>query len=245
MSTTRFCAINILETSTLVSARHDDASGVFPFERALNGDRRSVWKTDGTANVSVTMDCGGIKGFQAFAVLGMRKTTGSLSSCLVESSVNNISFTSHGSFSLTNKRDAGLDLGTSLANRYFRFTFTNSAVAFTIGRLFIGLVTDTNRVHSPGAETTLFQNRLEQQLVDGSVNVNTLGDPGGTFTLPLRTISGAERDQLRMIAAATGSVLLFDTEDVVGEFLVKDGAVRTLRQFYDRYDCAMELTKLP
>lgn len=250
MNTSRFAITNLAAGATLDlthggGARHDDASGVFPIERALNGDRRSVWKTDGTNNVVVVLDLGAVKSYDTIAFLGYRKIGSALTACAVDDSFSGAVFNVvSSSIPLTTPRDAGVILGSVRANRYIRFTFTNTG-AFTLGRLFIGLAVDLLKAHTPGAEDTTFQNRLEQGLKSGSTNVNTLGDPGANITLSFMGLTGTARDQLRAVAAAPGSVVFVDPEDVVREVLIRGGQVKTTREFEDRYDCVMEATRLP
>lgn len=250
MSTTRFFTANVAASGicdTVHGYRQDDASGQFPLERALNGDRRAVWKTSGIANVGVIVDLNGFPNFDFVALLGIRTTgAGTLTQCNVDFSIDAATWFSSRTIPLTGKRDAGVYITPPpFLPGYIRLGFVNSASPFTVGRIFAGLMVDTGMVHSPGGEDTPVQNRLEQTLADGSFNLNVLGDEGRNIVLPFNSLTGTKRDQLRAIAAHPGSVVLWDTDDTVLECVVRGGAVRTMRRFVNTYDCSLELARLP
>jgi hypothetical protein len=252
VSTTRFLTLNATDrfSTTLDTAhgttRHDDPSGRFPFENALNPDRRQVWKSDGSSNVVVTIKNSSFFDMESVAVLGI-STEGTIDSVEVSFSVDGATWfaTPRPTLNLSGVRDAGaFVVARNFWPIYARFSFTNTG-AFSIGRIFLGLQTDTGKVHSPGGEDTVFKNRLELGSDDGNVNVVPLGYDGENISLPFRSLKGLERNTLRSVAAWPGSVVLFDTEDRVLECIVNGGQVKTVRTFVDTYDCILTLTRLP
>jgi hypothetical protein len=254
MSAARFCCVNELSNSVRDTTHggggsYDDPSGNYPIANVWDNDRRLLWKSDGTANMVLVFDATGHGSMACgfVALLAVSKASGgTLTSCAVDLSADGVGWINVGTISIdtTASRDFGIKTGVG-ACAYLRLRFTNTGV-ITVGKIFVsGGYSLGTKEGSPGSEDTVIQNRVEQQLVDGSTNVNILGFPGRTVVLLFKSLTGSERDVLRYVASDPDSIVLFDAEDNVMECVVSGGQVKTVRTFVDTYDCTLTLTRLP
>lgn len=259
MSNTRFLLTNRAETATVKNgsgggAPARDETSPFTMERALNADRRSLWKSSsGVSSVLFDIDLGAAYSISVGALLGFTPLSAggfvgfdlSYAATYYPAGWTLAGTTS----SVAGDRDLGAILA-SVSARYWRFAITLSASPnISVGRVFLGSYSsgghDLGGIHSPGGISAPFQNRLEQVMDDGSSNINALGFPGRDFTFPFNMVTATVRDKLMAIAAATGSVVLVDAEDKAYEVLVTGGRCNVARNTDSLFNVVLECRRLP
>lgn len=260
MSNTRFILTNWAEAGTVKNgsgggAPARDEDGLFTMERALNSDRRSLWKSSsGGATIYFDIDLGGIHSIDSVSVHGFTSASAATSSggggLVVEqaSSYYPGAWISAGqAFWAQGQRDVGVVFST-VSKRYWRVSFTpDTPNDISVGRIVIGRTTNYNLggIHSPGGVENHFQNRLEQVMEDGSFNINSIGFPGADFTFPFNKSPDATRQLMRDIAAAPGSVILVTADDEYYEVLITRGMASVGRSSGTLFDVALEARRLP
>ena len=257
MSNTRFVLTNYVDSGTILngtggSAPAVDETSPFTMDRTQNGDRYSLWKTgSGASPFLYDIDLGAARAIDVAALLGFSTVPAGDLIILTVSYATSYYPGAWTTFSGTTgaaTRDMGLVISAPVTARYWRFSIaTGSASAITVGRILLGKTTsyDLGGVHSPGGISTPFQNRIEQQMEDGTFNLNVLGFPGHDFTFPFNKVLAATRTSMRAIAAATGSVVLVDAEDQVYEVIITGGRANGSRDSSNMFNVSLEAKRLP
>lgn len=256
MGTCRFILTNYAETATVKNGTGGSPTPparteVSPFvmERALNSDRRSLWKL-GAANAGtewqVDLDLGSAKAVDGAAVHGISCPGGTISAIWVgyvdDTVYPSIAYVPIQALTM-NGRDAGLDFA-SFTKRYWFFLIYATA-APVLGRLVLGPVTDLGLAPNFGALSAPRQNRLEQVGEDGSVTLNVLGHPGHDFELEFNPCTQAKRDAVAALHNYPGTLTYFDPEDRCFETILRDGRPDPRRVGADAYSVSLEMTRLP
>lgn len=231
-----------------------DESGLFTMERAFNSDRRSLWKSSsGAGTITFDLDLGAARGVRGVAALGLTSLPSADSGTFDVYYANTYfpgAWSSFGSAAwASGDRDVGVSLPAGVSRRYWRvvFTGTGTLTNVSLGRLYLGTYAsyDLGGIHSPDGISSPFQNRIEQQMQDGSFNINTLGFPGRDFSFPFNQVTTTVRDQLMAIAAAAGTVVLVDAEDKFYECLVTGGRCGNARRTDTMFNVVLECRRLP
>lgn len=259
MSNSRFSITNYAEAATIKNgsgggAPARDETSPFLMERALNADRYSLYKTgSGGAAFAIDIDLGSIKAVRVAAMLGLTlvPTTGAaILTIYYASSYYPGAWSTFGATDIwqDGRRDSGVVASAATSARYWRFNLVlgGGATDFTLGRLWLGNTSshDLGGRHSPGGESSPFQNRLEQGQQDGSIVLTTLGYPGRDFTLPFNQVPETKRNMLTGVAAVQGSVVFVDAEDDIYEVVVRGGRA-SVSQAGLLYSAGLEMARLP
>lgn len=237
MATCRFIVTNYAETATVKNGTGGSPTPpvrteVSPFvmERALNADRRSLWRA-GAANDGsdwlIDLDLGSAKAVNGAAALGLSCPGGVINSIWV-GYIDDTVYPSANYVPIQtlplNGRDAGDDFA-EFTKRYWFFLISATAPP-VIGRLVLGPVVDIGLAPNPGSESSPRQNRLEQVDETGGVTLNVLGPPGHDFVLSFEPCLNSHRDLLRTVASHPGTVTYLDPENLCYEVLVRGGVPR-------------------
>lgn len=260
MANARFLLENKLATATVLNGTAGTPTPparteVDPFvmERALNSDRRSVWKLDaenGTyfpygyqldldAGASTTLDC--------IALGGLSCPGGEI----VEIKVGYLNAYPSGGYnevagvvlSGSAERD-GVAVFTSTSKRYW-FVWIDATASPVIGSLRGGLMMDVGAAPNFGSQMTPFRNRVEQQLEDGSILINELGPDGADFSLNFSPILESSGALLLNLQKTAGSVTYVDPDDVGYEVFLKGGRVNIVRLGGGVVSASLELGRCP
>lgn len=258
MPNSRFSILNRAESATLKNGTGGGAPALdqvspYTMANAQTADRRTPWQSSsGAASFDYDLDLGASRTISVAALLGLRMVTSESSGTLEVSYTSSYPggpWTSIGTQTwASGARDVGIVLSNTAAGRYWRFTITpDTTQNIVVGRVWLGNYTnyDLGGMHSPGGISSPFQNRIEQALEDGSVNINTLGFPGRDFTLPFNTASETLRDQLTAVAATSGTVVYIDPEDDVYEVYVRQGRAQVARSGNALFAATLEMARLP
>lgn len=251
MGTSRFVlsSNNLLEAAALMNGTGGGAPArnetvPYVMERAKGRDRCTVWKAPAAGESD--WDLGAALTVVGFSLHGIRSTGATSVQLQSSPSYPPGVWTNRGAAVTLNAvgRDTGqIIAGTSA--RYWRFHATGGT-SFSIGRLVLfATYTDLGIMHSPGAESSPFLNRLEQANVDGTLMLNNLGDPGRDFVLPFLKMTTGNRTILEALAAQAGSVIYIDPDDVFYEVVLKGGRVKSQRAWSNLFDIQIEMTRLP
>ncbi len=265
MATCRFILENLLAGASVLNGTAGSPtpparSEVAPFvmERALNSDRRSLWQANAPnatagfpffgSGYQIELDAGANVTLDTFAFHGLSCPGGTINLIHVgthpaypSALYNTMADTSdYGPI----VRDACITTSVPQTARYWWIWFDSSA-APVVGRIVGGLKVDLGVAPNPGAETTTFQNRIEQSMQDGSVNVNSLGYPGKRFTWNFDPILVGTRNLIRSVAAAPASVSYIDPDNICHEALISGGSVKVVRHYDGLYGASMEGIGLP
>lgn len=259
MANSRFVLTNYAESATVKngsggSAPNRDETSPFVMERALNADRRSLWKSGlGTGLINVDLDLGAARSISYAGLHGLTtlpSDSSGLLSIYYATSYYPGSWSTFGSTVwASGDRDCGVVTTANTSARYWRFAITlgSPATDLSLGRLVLGnaLTYDLGGIHSPGGESSPFQNRIEQALQDGSINLNTLGFPGRDFTLPFHQATSTTRNLMKAIAAWPGSVIFIDAEGAAYEVIVNGGRLNRQLTAANLYSLLLEMRRLP
>lgn len=118
----------------------------------------------------------------------------------------------------------------------------NSQVS--VGTPWAADVVDLGIQHSAGATFSSFRNRLETPLPSGALVLTELGDDGGEFTLPFRSIKGTVRNKLAALKSVRGSFIFIEPEGGAHEVILRNGTYQESRRLLDLYDVELSLVKL-
>lgn len=256
MATSRFIITNHAETATVKNGTGGSPTPparteVSPFvmERALNADRRSLWKA-GAANSGadwqVDLDLGSAKAANGAAAHGISCPGGVISAVWI-GYINDTVYPSSNYVPIQTLPLNGRDAGDDFAQFTFRYWFflIQATAAPVIGRLVLGPVVDIGLAPNPGSESSPYQHRLEQVAEDGSVTLNVLGHPGHDFALNFDPCLNTHRDTLRTVAAHPGSVTYLDPEGKCFEALVRGGRPRGASVASTASRVSLEMSRLP
>jgi len=266
MSNTRICTTNRAIGATILngtggSAPPLDEVSPYTMAQALTADRYTPWMATNPfgsgSPFSFDLDLGANRTIDAAAFLGYRPATTAGNSVLTVTvysatsavgypPVSGGSWTSRGTISVSGAawRDIGSAI-TSSNSRYFRFEMLNGGVGWSLGKLFLGQLTDLGAIHSPGGLFSPFRNRLETPQPGGAIVLQDLGDPSADFTLPFRTIQTSLRDTLANLQGQASTFLLVDAEDRFFEVFIVNGRVAVTRQYTSIFDVDMQLKAMP
>lgn len=257
MSTCRFVVTNLAETATVKNGTGGSPtpparSEVSPFvmERALNADRRSLWKCGaqnaiGTTGWQKDLDLGSAKLVQAAAVHGISCPGGAITSVwigYIDDSVYPSSNYVPVQALAANGRDYGVVLTNALTKRWW-FLLVDATAAPLIGRVVLGALTDVG-APNPGAEASPVQNRIEQVGADGSLTLNTLGPPGQDIVLSFDPCLNATRDALHAVCAHPGTLSYFGSDGKCLEVFARRGRPATAGVNSRMSSVALELARV-
>ena len=257
MATARFILANMAETATWKNGTGGSPtpparSEVAPFtmERALNADRRSLWKLGAPNDGSdwlADLDFGSAKTVSGAAVHGISCPGGVISAVWI-GYINDTVYPSTLYVPIQamplNGRDAGATFG-PFTYRYWFLIFQATA-APVVGRVKLGEVVDIGNAPDPGSNSTPSQNRIEQEMEDGSFNINELGEPGHDFSLSFDPVLPATRDKLESLHRHRGSLTYFDPRNRCFEVVLRQGARMPTSSRGPNADAvAPELARLP
>lgn len=254
MSNSRFLLTNLVETATLKNGTGGGApareeTSPYVMERVQYGDRYCVWSTSAAPGspVQVDFDMGSAKTVGAWAMLGCRSASGDpfYPDIYYASVYPGGPWTLKDSGSFSTARDQGAQFSSTQSARYWRFSIVNTGVQFSIGRLWLGAVTDLGVWHSPGATSSPFRNRIEQGQANGTFVLNDLGDPGRDISLPFNQADSALKSKVHNLYANTGSIVYLDPDDDIYEVIVKGGRVNVARNFTSLWSASVDLARLP
>jgi hypothetical protein len=154
---------------------------------------------------------------------------------------------SMGNLGLNSFRDDFVTFSPVANVRSVRFTISPSLanVVFSLGKFFVGSMTDLGGIHSPGGTRTPMKNRLEIPLPSGVTVISILGDDGMMFTHPWRSASSTVRDAWVQAFLQRGSIAFLDWEDHIYEVFLKDGQYTETKGFSNTWDIDVTLVRLP
>src|SRR4029077_1242984 len=167
-------------------------SAPYVMANLLLGDRWTLWKPPGLAigSYNVDFDLGGNKAINAAGFHGFRPI--GVAGPSIDVSYQTGTYNGAGSWTFLdtmvgarlNLRDDGLECGQVTA-RSVRFTINIVAngATFTLGKFFVGSLTDMGAKHSPGTTYSPMGNRTETELIGGAIVLAELGDEGAEFRL--------------------------------------------------------------
>lgn len=254
MANSRFLITNLVEAATLKNgtgggAPARDEASPYVMERVQYGDRNTVWTSSATpaSPLNVEFDMGSAVSVEACALLGVRSLDATQTIQVAAYSAAAYPggpWTLRGITSASTKRDMATTFN-SVSARYWRVQITASVpTKFSIGRIWLGPVTDLGIKHSPGAKSSPFRNRLEQAQATGSFVINDLGDPGRDISLPFGVISSATDATLAALSDVTGSFVFIDPDSNVYEVILRGGRVERANNFAS-YSDSIDLARLP
>lgn len=260
MGTARFILANHLLTASVrngggggLPAREETSPHVM--ENAFTADRQTPWQSAGTPTspFEFWINLGSTLATTGCAVLGHRPSLpGAVTNVVVASMASSAvpgTPTTRATLSFAaDERDKGAAFST-ISAQYWKISFTNSG-AWSTGRIVLGTVVDLGLASGPGADVSRHQNRSEAQLPSGSFVIETLGDPGATFSILVNVASETDFSNFATIAAWTGTVVYIDPDGNVYECLVPGGQLPAQRGFYvpgglSRYAMELRLVRLP
>lgn len=258
MSNTFLGFTNLAEAGTLKNGTGGgsipllDEVSPYAMTNAMNSDRYSLWQTAlANAPVVIDIDLGANRTVTTAAVLGIRVAAGAaLTNLKVYSATAAVGYypaawTLQGTLNYSaSSRDCGVVFASASA-RYWRFEFTISGGAFTLGHVWLGNPTDLGGIHSPGGTFSPSRTRLETPLPSGAIALRDLGDPGADFVLPWNTITSTVRDSLLLAADEAGSFLLVDADGDFYEVFAPGGRVDTARNSTSLFSANLVLKRMP
>jgi hypothetical protein len=264
MANTRYCTNNRAIGSTIKNGTGGgapalDQTSPYTMAQALTSDLYTPWQTATTPAASPSyfdIDLGGNVSIEAAALLGYRPAVAGVSSVLSVEILSSTSangypptaasvWTSRATFSTVSP--AFRHIGTTWVSnsaRYWRFAFTHLGTLWSVGKLFLGALTDLGAIHSPGGIYSPFENRLETPQPGGAIVVNEVGDPGADITLPWRTVDSTMRSRMTTLAASAPFVLV-DADGNFFEVFVANGRAMTTRQYTSVFDAEVTLKVMP
>ena len=258
MSNTRFVLNNFVDAGTIKNGSGGgapalDETSPFLMTRTQNGDRYSLWKTSSAGpSFYYDIDLGSAKSIDVAAWLGFSTIPANdILTVLVQyaSSYYPGAWTNFATAGpIVGQRDIGLVVASPVSARYWRFKVTvGTATGITVGRMLLGstVTYDLGGIHSPGGVENHFQNRLEQVMEDGSMNLNALGFSGADFAFPFNKVPTATRSKMRTIAAEEGSVVVVNADDEVYEVVITRGMASVGRHTSNLFDVGLEAKRLP
>ena len=261
MGTCRFLLDNLVLNATILNgsggsppppARSEVAPWVM--ERALNSDRLAVHRW-GAPNDTIAfgsgfqldLDLGANYPVDTVTLHGLSVIGGQLSGVSVHH------YTSYPSgspvtvyddvFLDSNRRDQWVSFPSASA-RYWT-VLIQATGAPIVGRIAMGQITDLDIAPNPGAKSSPFQNRLEQQLPDGSLNLNHQGYTGRNFAWTFDPVYTAMADQLEALVDRKGSLIYIDPDDRVFEIAIRGGAADISRVTQGLQSVSLEGVRLP
>ena len=256
MGTCRFLITNLAEGATVKNGSGGSPtppvrSEVTPFvmERALNADRRSLWRAGATNDTigftcyQLDIDLGSAKDVNFAAVLGLSCPAGAIVGAGVAYLDSYPStYTQQGGMDF-NGRDGHMVIPT-FTKRYWALAIEATASP-ALGRFVLGSLIDLGVAPNPGSQSTPLQNRREQVGEDLSVTINEIGSPGHDFKLLFDPCTAAVRAMLDTVAAARGSVVYIDPEDRCFEVFVRGGRPETSSVNSSMSSVVLEMSRLP
>lgn len=229
----RFSFTNHIETATLKNGTGggapalDEVAG-FPMTNSQTRWRGKLWKQSSGASGQIDFDLGSNKSFACAALLGHRPVTGNgMTSCVVYGATAATGYppTSGGSWTAidtismaSSARDGGIVFN-SASYRYVRFDYT-CFTAFTLGRCFVGALTDLGLVYAPGSEEYLIQPRADHTSPFGQLFSQWGGDDYERFALRFDPTDATLRSTLRTLAKKKQTLVYVDYDDVFREVLL-------------------------
>ena len=260
MGTARFILANHLLTASVrngggggLPVREETSPHVM--ENAFTADRQTPWQSAGTPTNPFEFWIGmsSSHATTGVALLGFRPITpGAVGSVVISSGASSAvpgTYTTRATLSFSaDARDKGAAFSTVSA-QYWKVSFANSG-GWSLGRIVLGTVVDLGLASGPGADVSRHQNRSEAQLPIGSFVIETLGDPGATFSILVNVASETDFENFATIAAWAGTVVYIDPDGNVYECLVPGGQLAAQRGFYvsgglSRYAMELRLVRLP
>jgi hypothetical protein len=233
-------------------------SEVSPYVMAhlLVADRYTFWRSatlpDATA-FDVDFDLGSPMEVDAAGLLGSRLVSGGEPSS-VELYSNNTAypgvpgdwtFRTDSFVGTIADRDSGATIS-SVTARWWRFRLNaDQDWALSLGKFFLGKLTDLGGIHSPGGLQEPFQNRLETPLVNGATVLTGLGDDGGTLVMPWNLVLDAIRQHFLTAQRERGAIVVVDADGKWQEMFLRNGKVSVSRPSFNLYDINAELVRLP
>lgn len=261
MSTTRFVLENLLTRSGVVLQNGSGGAPALieaaPYTMAnmLVHDRYAFWKSSVLAPGSYEIDftLPALTQVSAFGFHGFRHVAGSGSVAIDLLSQSGAyssggTWTYLGTFASTfSARDHAQGMVAPASANSFRFLVTigASSVQFTLGNLLLGAVFDTGMIHSPGGSYAPFRNRIETPLPGGQTVLTELGDDGGEWVLPFRSVPNATRGQLMQLAAVAGPFTYLDADGRGFEVFLRNGRLTEARVHTNLWNIDVELVRLP
>lgn len=253
MATCRFILANKAQTATILNGSGGGAPArteVSPFvmERLLNADRRSLWKAGAPTYTApnqwqIDLDLGSAQDVNAAALHGLSCSGGVISAAGVfYYNTYPTVFIGIGGMAL-NGRDAGMSFST-FNKRYWSILIEATGTP-TLGRIVLGTLTDIGLAPSPGSRSSPRRNRIEQELEDGSLNINEIGFPGHDFAFNFQVATPAYRTLLEAVQAAGGTITYFDPRGRWFEIFIRRGQLECARLGEDADSLALEAGRLP
>ncbi len=260
MPNTKLGLTNYL-TSSATALKNGTGSGApalietapYKMSNLLSSDRYTLWKSSilsAPTQYFVDFDLGSGKSVGAAAAEGFRAAAGVGPFIDVLYQVS--TYTPGGTWLFAgsipnlavNLRDDGVEF-TPVTARYWRFQLTPSGASdqFSLGKFFLGLLTDLGAQHSPGATYTPMGNRLETPFPGGAIALTELGDDGSEIHIPWQVASGAVAQAFLTLQTLPGSILLFWADGHIYEVYLKGRQITQTRNFQGDYDVV--LGKMP
>lgn len=257
MATCRFVLTNVAENATVLNGTAGSPTppvrselAPFTMERALNPDRRSLWRAGAANDVSagtdwqLDIDLGSAMAVNVATLHGLSCPGGAITAVGAGylDSYPSGTYVLIGGM-LLNGRDAHMVFST-FTKRYWTFLIQATA-APVVGRVVLGQTVDLALAPNPGSESSPFRNRAEQELEDGSFNINELGSPGHSFALTFDPASASTRIALESLHGVPGSLTYIDPRDRCFEVLLRQGRVGERRIGTAHDGLSIEMARLP
>lgn len=202
-------------------------------ERALNSDRRSVWKLDAENGTfypygyQIDIDLGTATAVDCIALGGLSCPGGEIVEIWVgyANSYPTSSYQTMGSINLaaTVERDAVVTFS-SQSKRYW-FVWIDATAPPVIGCVRGGTMLNVGAAPNFGSQMAAFRNRIEQTLEDGSVLINELGPDGADFSLNFSPVLEATGVLLKKLQQTSGTFVYVDPSGIGYEVFLKGGRV--------------------
>jgi hypothetical protein len=217
----------------------------YVMENALLGDRYTLWKTSAISTptqypVDIDLGAGFLVG--CAAMNGFRPVNGF--GPLVDVSYQVSTYTPGGAWTfvgsisgpVVNLRDDGIEFAPVTA-RFWRFVLNPGGASnvFTLGKFFLGSLTDLGAQHSPGSQYTPFGNRSEIVLPGGAVVLTELGDDGAEFSITWQVASSSVESAFLSMQTLAGTQLLLWPDGHFYETYLKERRVTQTRNFKNDY----------
>lgn len=258
MSTCRFIRFNLAESWTVLNGTAGSPtppvrteSAPYVMERALNSDRRSLWRLGATndtifgGNYQLDLDAGSSTMVSALALHGLSCPGGEIQQVSFYSTVAYptplYSLIDSVATSGTVVRDAGIVFA-PMAKRYWTIYIEATAPPI-VGRVVAGQSYDLGLAPNPGSVSTPFRIRSVQPLQDGSLQLTELGYEGRDIQLNFDPVTTASRDLVLALRELPGSVTYFDPDGNCFEIAI-DGITHT-RYYNDVHGVSLQAKRLP
>ena len=256
MANLRFLTLNLvqafgaLKNGTGGGAPARDEVAPYVMENAMDRDRRTLWQQSSGAGMTFDIDLLAAKNVTYCGIHGLRGVGGGgVGVCDVQyaTSYPPGGWTNFGTLTPAGARDAYALVGQQNA-RYWRFDFSIVSSAFSIGKLWLGVVnvdlgfSFTARRERPRLPTIIERSMAEDPFV------TVRGDVRTEFEIDFFNVTATTLSNLRNLVLSGNSFIMLDFNDNVYEVICPDSTLEVSTKFAAGatalYDVTMRLETL-